>query len=133
MATMRPREALALVLVLLVLLLMPAIVPRAPAIEGVPFTARSIVLATAPQSFPSDLCRQGSVAGAMETKALVQVQTNGIYYMLNAGASYPLTTNGALVGNVGDIIEVVFPSKFSAIRQATQVSGNAALGVTCFQ
>lgn len=131
--TVRDKVTFLLFLVVVALMALPSIVPRAPAIEGVPFTSRQIVLATAPQSFPSDLCRQGSVAGAMETRALVQVQTNGIYYVLNAGATYPLTTNGALVGNVGDVIEVMFPAKFSAIRAATQAAGNAALSVTCFQ
>ena len=127
---MSRKTVLAVAVVLVGLMLLPAIVPRAPAIEGIPFARESISVSNTPTGITNTLCRQGGVASGTETKALLQVQSNGIYYYLDTGASYPLATNGALLGNVGDIIEIVFPSKFSVIRSG---SGNASVSVTCFQ
>ena len=128
------KEQVMIFLLLLAVLVGPAVVPPAPAIDGVPFFHWSITLATPQQSFPSTLCRDRNLATGIERKALMQVKTNSIYYYLDVGgASYPLTTNGALEGNVGDIIEIMFPSKFSAIRQGSTAATNADLSIHCFQ
>ncbi len=64
-------------------------------------------------------------SGLTETPALVQVQTNGIYFVVNSATATPVATDFVAVAS--DVIFLRKPSLFRAIRQAA----DATLKVQC--
>ena len=105
----------------------------AAAISGVPFTEERVTgNTTAVKTITATLCRVGGVSSGQETGALVQVASNSIYYTLSSTVGTP-GVNGApqFYAATGDIIELVYPSKFRFIGVTAGVTYNLSVG--CFQ
>jgi hypothetical protein len=69
----------------------------------------SVASTSTPAVWPASFCRQAT--GSPEAGALVQVLSNGIYFVLNGGTP----ASNTFVAATNDFIEVVKPSLFKAV------------------
>ncbi|MFH2071929.1 MAG: hypothetical protein ABIJ75_03650 [Actinomycetota bacterium] len=86
----------------------------------------SITVSNTAVGFPTTACRSYGTTGP-EYPAVIQVQTNGIYFLLNSATATPVATD--FIGYAGDYIPVPKPSQFRAIRSG---SSDAKLAYQCF-
>ncbi len=93
------------------------------ACDGVPADTERVTVAASAVGLTSSKY----LVGSNERCALIQVQSNNIYFRLDSATATPDSTD--YIGYVGDIIVVEYPSKFRAI----QVSGTGYVRATYFQ
>ena len=93
------------------------------ACDGIPAATESVAVSSAAVGLTSS----NYLIGTNERCALIQVQSNNIYFRLDSATATPVSTD--YIGYVGDIIVIEYPSKFRAIR----VSGDGYIRATYFQ
>ena len=123
---MRKRLCAALVVLGIVGAASVALPTSPPVMLGIPFAKETITVSSAAVGITTTLCRVGGIAGGAETKALVQVATNSIYFSLHDATVTPGNTNYTAATN--DWIVINVPSKLRMIR----VAGDGFAVVTCF-
>ena len=98
-------------------------------IDGTPTSQDgSITVSSVAVGFPATACKVGQVAGGADVPALLQVQTNGIYYRLNSATATPVSTD--YIGYADDVLEIARPSLFRAIRSG---ASDATIKYQCFE
>ena len=98
-----------------------------PVMSGIPFAKETITVSTGAVGITNTLCRVGGVAGGAETKALVQIATAGVYFLLHSSTATPNSADYSAA--TGDWIAVRVPSRLRMVRSGG--SDGAAI-VTCF-
>jgi hypothetical protein len=98
-----------------------------PIYDGIPFAKENITVSSSATGIQDHLCRVGGVSTGSETRALVQIRTQGVFFTLHSSTATPTSSDHK--ATTGEWIQVNVPSKLRMIRSEAL---DALVTATCY-